>query len=76
MFKMVVQQLFFLKRFVIGGNRMSKVVLITGAGTGLGRAEQGYRLSLVDLNEKDGLETAERAKELGGFVSIREKWRK
>ena len=55
---------------------MSKVVLITGAGTGLGRAEQGYRLSLVDLNEKDGLETAERAKELGGFVSIREKWRK
>lgn len=53
---------------------MSKVVLITGAATGLGRAtalklaEQGYRLSLVDFNEKDGLETAERAKELGAEV--------
>lgn len=53
---------------------MSKVVLITGAATGLGRAvalklaEQGYRLSLVDFNEKDGLETAEHAKELGAEV--------
>jgi len=53
---------------------MSKVVLITGAATGLGRstalklAEQGYRLSLVDYNEKDGQATAEQARELGAEV--------
>ena len=53
---------------------MDKVVLITGAATGLGRAtalklaEEGYRLSLVDYNEKDGEETAERAHGLGAEV--------
>ena len=53
---------------------MTKTVLITGAATGLGRAAalklaaQGYRLSLVDYNEKDGQATADSAKELGAEV--------
>ena len=50
---------------------MNKVVVITGAATGLGRAtalklaEQGYKLALVDFNEKDGLQTTEDAKAKG-----------
>ncbi len=50
---------------------MNKVVLITGSATGLGRAtalklaEQGYKLVLVDFNEKDGLQTAEDVKAKG-----------
>ena len=53
---------------------MSKVVVITGAATGLGRAtalklaEQGYKLSLVDFNEKNGLQTTEDAKAKGAEV--------
>lgn len=50
---------------------MNKVVVITGSATGLGRAtalklaEQGYKLVLVDFNEKDGLQTAEDVKAKG-----------
>ncbi|RPK31475.1 SDR family NAD(P)-dependent oxidoreductase [Paenibacillus xylanexedens] len=50
---------------------MNKVVIITGAATGLGRstalklAEQGYKLSLVDFNEKDGQQTTNDVKEKG-----------
>ena len=50
---------------------MNKVVVITGAATGLGRAtalklaEQGYKLALVDFNEKDGLQTTEDANAKG-----------
>jgi len=50
---------------------MNKVVIITGAATGLGRstalklAEQGYKLSLVDFNEKDGQQTTNNVKEIG-----------
>lgn len=54
-----------------GRSMMSKVVVITGAATGLGRATalklaaQGYRLSLVDYNDRDGEDTAVKARELG-----------
>ncbi|KAA8745377.1 SDR family NAD(P)-dependent oxidoreductase [Paenibacillus sp. UASWS1643] len=50
---------------------MNKVVIITGAATGLGRstalklAEQGYKLSLVDFNENDGNQTTNMVKEKG-----------
>lgn len=50
---------------------MNKVVVITGSATGLGRAtalklaEQGYKLVLVDFNEKDGLQTADDVKAKG-----------
>ncbi|WP_050615062.1 SDR family NAD(P)-dependent oxidoreductase [Bacillus testis] len=50
---------------------MDQVVVITGAATGLGRATalklatQGYKLVLVDFNEKDGLQTTEDSKSKG-----------
>ena len=52
---------------------MSKVVVITGAATGLGRAtavklaklKLGHKLVIVDFNESDGLTTMNMVKELG-----------
>lgn len=50
---------------------MSKVILITGAATGLGRAtalklaKQGHQLAVVDFNEVEGQNTVSMAKELG-----------
>lgn len=43
-----------------GGTKMSNVVVITGAATGLGRAtalklaKEQYKLVIVDFNEIDG----------------------
>ncbi len=53
---------------------MTKVAVITGAATGLGRATalklatKGYHLVLVDFNEKDGLQTTADAKAMGAEV--------
>ncbi len=50
---------------------MGKVVVITGAATGLGRAtalklaKEQYRLVIVDFNEEEGVKTTEMAKESG-----------
>ncbi|MBM7698618.1 NAD(P)-dependent dehydrogenase (short-subunit alcohol dehydrogenase family) [Kurthia huakuii] len=50
---------------------MKKVVVITGAATGLGRATalklatQGFNLVLVDFNEQQGLQTMKDAQALG-----------
>lgn len=50
---------------------MKKVVLITGAATGLGRAtvlqlaKEPYNIAVVDFNEVEGQRTVEMAKELG-----------
>lgn len=50
---------------------MKKVVLITGAATGLGRAtvlqlaKEPYNIAVVDFNEVEGQKTVEMAKELG-----------
>jgi len=50
---------------------MSKVVVITGAATGLGRAtalklaKEQYHLVIVDFNEEEGIKTTELVKELG-----------
>lgn len=51
---------------------MSKVAIITGAASGIGRAaaiklaSQGMKLVIVDFNEKDGQETLELVKKQGG----------
>lgn len=50
---------------------MNKVVMITGAATGLGRAtalklaKEQYRLVIVDFNEEEGVKTVEMAKQSG-----------
>lgn len=50
---------------------MSKVAIITGAGSGLGQAtairmaEEGINIVVVDVNEEGGNETVEKVKELG-----------
>ncbi|WP_088006863.1 SDR family NAD(P)-dependent oxidoreductase [Indiicoccus explosivorum] len=50
---------------------MSKVAVITGAGSGLGQstalrlAQEGVRIAVVDVNEKGGNETVEKVKEIG-----------
>ncbi|RRJ84208.1 SDR family oxidoreductase [Aestuariirhabdus litorea] len=51
---------------------MSKRVLITGAGSGLGRelahcyARQGWRVALTDVNDEGCKQTASQVEELGG----------
>ncbi|MBV8452246.1 MAG: SDR family NAD(P)-dependent oxidoreductase, partial [Deltaproteobacteria bacterium] len=55
----------------------SKVALITGAGSGIGRAaakifaREGARLVLVDVVEKGGQETLQMVKELGAEAIFR-----
>ncbi|MCL6417309.1 SDR family oxidoreductase [Aestuariirhabdus sp. Z084] len=55
---------------------MSKRVMITGAGSGLGRelaecyARKGYRLALTDVNDQGCQQTAENVESLGGTAAV------
>ncbi|MDO9460009.1 MAG: SDR family NAD(P)-dependent oxidoreductase, partial [Alphaproteobacteria bacterium] len=60
----------------MAGDMEGKVVLITGAGSGIGResalvfAREGAKVMVADINEKGGEETVGLVKQMGGTASF------